>query len=87
VVGGELAVDDFQRLPGRGAYIHPFVACLSRMGDSKRWERALRVGNPGLERAQVSRLAMELMRRFSGCEDDSARSEGTGGRSRRGIRL
>lgn len=64
--GGALVIDDHQRLPGRGGYVHPSVECLSRMGQAQRWERALRLKGASLEASQVSRVVMELMTRVRG---------------------
>jgi predicted RNA-binding protein YlxR (DUF448 family) len=63
---GALVVDDLQRLPGRGAYIHLAAECLSKMGQAQRWERALRVKGSSLEASQVSSVAMKLMGRVNG---------------------
>lgn len=63
---GVLVVDDQQRLPGRGGYVHGNVECLSRMGQPQRWERALRLKGASLEASQVSRVVMELMTRVRG---------------------
>ncbi len=87
MIDGELIIDESQRLPGRGGYIHPTTDCLSRMGQVSRWERALRVEGRGLEQTQVARLAMELMSRFNSGGDDSTPSSKDGRKSRRGIRL
>ena len=71
-------VDDGQRLPGRGAYVHPAIECLTKMGQAHRWERALRLKGVSLEASQVSRVAMELMARVNGSagapRGDSART-------------
>ena len=87
MVDGDLVVDESQRLPGRGGYVHPTPECLSRMGEVKRWERALRVEGSGLERAQVARLVMELMTRFTDAVEDSAVAGKSGSGAKRGIRL
>ncbi|MEN9844979.1 MAG: hypothetical protein RIS36_126 [Pseudomonadota bacterium] len=71
-----MVIDDQQRLPGRGGYVHASIDCLSRMGQSQRWERALRLQGASLEASQVSRVVMELMTRVRGSvapsEDRSA---------------
>lgn len=64
--GGFLVIDDQQRLPGRGGYVHASIDCLSRMAQSQRWERALRLQGASLEASQVSRVVMELMTRVRG---------------------
>jgi predicted RNA-binding protein YlxR (DUF448 family) len=84
--GGELVVDDQQRLPGRGGYVHASIECLSRMGQPQRWERALRLKGASLQASQVSRVVMELMTRVRGSVAPS--EEGTAGKGRaKRIRL
>jgi uncharacterized protein len=56
-----LVVDYHQRLPGRGAYMHPSAECVSRSGQVARWERALRLKAGSLDARQVSGVVMELM--------------------------
>lgn len=78
---GRLVVDDLQRLPGRGGYVHPTVGCVSRMGQAQRWERVLRVEGASLEASQVSQVVMELMTRVRGLvgtsEDEPTKRERT----------
>ncbi len=68
---GKLVVDEHQRLPGRGGYVHPTVACVSRMAQVSRWERALRVKGASFEASQVSQVVKELMTRVGGLVDQS----------------
>ena len=41
--GGEIVPDTASRLPGRGAYLHPRLACLERAQRRKAFARALRL--------------------------------------------
>ncbi len=45
-VGGVLVPDEHGRLPGRGAYLHRELDCLSRAERRRVWPRALRVPGP-----------------------------------------
>ena len=79
-------VDEHQRLPGRGGYVHATLECLSRMGQVQRWERALRIKGASLEASQVSRVVMDLMTSVRGSVDPS--EDGRAGKDRaRKIRL
>lgn len=79
-------IDEHQRLPGRGGYVHATVECLSRMGQAQRWERAFRMKGVSLEASQVSRVVMELMARLRGSVAPS--EDGRAGKDRpRKIRL
>ena len=40
---GEVVWDRDQKLPGRGAYLHPREECLGKAHDASRWERGLRL--------------------------------------------
>jgi len=84
--GGSLVVDEHQRLPGRGGYVHASIECLSRMGQPQRWERALRLKGASLEASQVSRVVMELMTRVRGSVAPSEDRGSGKGRSKK-IRL
>lgn len=46
VVDAELAVDRAGRLPGRGAYVHPDLACVDLADRRRAFSRALRVSGP-----------------------------------------
>jgi predicted RNA-binding protein YlxR (DUF448 family) len=59
--GSALVVDREQANPGRGAYVHEQVNCLSRMGQPARWERALKLGEKALEPTTVIALGRELL--------------------------
>ncbi|WP_232303662.1 YlxR family protein [Pseudofrankia sp. DC12] len=54
VVDGELLPDVRRRLPGRGAHLHPDLACLDLAERRRAFPRALRVSGPlGLERVRA----------------------------------
>jgi predicted RNA-binding protein YlxR (DUF448 family) len=60
VVDGELVPDVRRRLPGRGAHLHPDLACLDLAERRKAFPRALRVPGPlgsARVRAHVQRIA------------------------------
>ncbi len=81
-----LVIDDDQSMPGRGAYVHLAIECLSKMGQAQRWERALRVKGTSLDASQVSGVAMTLMARArSSVELPSGSCAGK--TSKRGVRL
>ncbi len=58
---GHLVWDEHQRAEGRGAYIHPTSECLSKMGQTARWERSLRLSSGTISAAEVSALARVLL--------------------------
>jgi predicted RNA-binding protein YlxR (DUF448 family) len=58
---GHLVWDEHQRAKGRGAYIHPTSECLSKMGQTARWERSLRLSSGTLSAVEVSALARVLL--------------------------
>jgi len=37
---GKLTFDSAQKLPGRGAYLHPALTCWRKAGEVKRWKNA-----------------------------------------------
>jgi predicted RNA-binding protein YlxR (DUF448 family) len=45
-VGGAVVPDPGRRLPGRGAHLHPTVACLDLAEKRRAFPRALRVPGP-----------------------------------------
>jgi predicted RNA-binding protein YlxR (DUF448 family) len=47
--------------PGRGAYVHQKLECLSKFSQSARWERSLRLTSGTLKAAQVSDLARLML--------------------------
>jgi predicted RNA-binding protein YlxR (DUF448 family) len=58
---GALVWDIAQRAPGRGAYVHLSTDCLSRMGNSSRWEHILKLAPGSLSAAQVSEVTRSMM--------------------------
>lgn len=61
VAGEELIRDSSQQLPGRGAYVHPRVNCISQMNQASRWERALRLPQGTLGKTQLGSLASKML--------------------------
>ena len=45
-VGGDLVPDPASRLPGRGAWLHPDLLCLSVADKRRAFPRALRLAGP-----------------------------------------
>ncbi|MCB9029632.1 MAG: YlxR family protein [Deltaproteobacteria bacterium] len=46
-------LDEKQKLPGRGAYLHRSYECLSKASDVKKWERAFRLGRGQVNKKQM----------------------------------
>jgi predicted RNA-binding protein YlxR (DUF448 family) len=46
VSGGIVVVDQRQRMPGRGAWLHPKQECLGLADRRRAWQRALRLAGP-----------------------------------------
>ncbi len=61
---GSLVWDEQQRAEGRGAYVHRTPECLSKMGQTARWERALRLSSGSISSIEVGALSKQL---FAGC--------------------
>ena len=61
---GAVLPDPAHRLPGRGAHLHPVVACLDLAERRKAFPRALRVPPP---------LTTDLVRRALAAVDDTSR--------------
>jgi predicted RNA-binding protein YlxR (DUF448 family) len=57
---GILVWDERQRAEGRGAYLHRNPECISKMGQTARWERALRLSPGSISSVQVSDLCKQL---------------------------
>ncbi|MCK9927126.1 YlxR family protein [Frankia sp. Mgl5] len=54
VIGGELLPDVRRRMPGRGAHVHPDLACVDLAERRKAFPRALRVAGPlGLKQVRA----------------------------------
>jgi predicted RNA-binding protein YlxR (DUF448 family) len=78
---GALVWDEAWRAPGRGAYVHLDLACLSKMSQVARWERALRLKAGSLAVDQVRELAEQLLSEASfslATRDTSERRRGDG---------
>ena len=53
--------DENHRLPGRGAYVHRRVECLSKMNQPAKWKRALRVEKVRVDFDSLPLIAKALM--------------------------
>jgi len=58
---GALMWDEWQRAPGRGAYVHLTAECLSKMSNVTRWERSLRLPPGTVHRTLVAELARAML--------------------------
>jgi predicted RNA-binding protein YlxR (DUF448 family) len=58
---GALVWDRDFGAPGRGAYVHRHLECLSKFSQVARWERSLRLTSGTLKAAQVSELARLML--------------------------
>jgi len=86
LVGGVPEWDEHRDAPGRGAYVHPTVACWSRLGDVGRWQHAFRGRGPREREAYVK--VMDAVRgRIEGLVGSVEESggESRGAPNRRGI--
>jgi hypothetical protein len=61
---GALEVEERTSLPGRGAYVHPSIDCVSKMGNSARWEKALGLQVGSLDREQLRKIVEGLLTRL-----------------------
>ena len=59
VVDGVLVVDPARRLPGRGASVHPDLACVDLADRRRAFARALRVDGP-LDAEPVRRYVQQI---------------------------
>jgi predicted RNA-binding protein YlxR (DUF448 family) len=50
---GHLKLDTLQKAPGRGVYLHAQAICLSKMFETKLWERSLK-RNTRITRDQIA---------------------------------
>jgi predicted RNA-binding protein YlxR (DUF448 family) len=66
VVDGNLVPDPRRRLPGRGASVHPDLACLDLADRRRAFSRALRVTGPLDSTAVRDHVANMLNRRIRG---------------------
>ena len=53
--------DTEQMLPGRGAYVHQEVECLSKMAQAGRWERAFRQTAGSVAPAELRQVVSHLL--------------------------
>ena len=53
LVDRKVVVDKEKKLPGRGAYIHLSIECISRLREMHRWERAFRCKKDDLDKDQI----------------------------------
>lgn len=58
--GSAVLWDEFQAMPGRGAYLHEREACIRRVVERGMWERAFRLSGGAVEIMELRRLAGEL---------------------------
>jgi predicted RNA-binding protein YlxR (DUF448 family) len=58
---GALVWDRNFSAPGRGAYVHQNLECLSKLSQIARWERSLRLPSGTLKTVQVSGLARVML--------------------------
>jgi uncharacterized protein len=66
VVDGNLVPDQRRRLPGRGASVHPDLACLDLADRRRAFSRALRITGPLDSTAVRDHVANMLNRRIRG---------------------
>lgn len=64
VVQGALVLDQGTKGVGRGAYVHQKLECLSRMGESGLWERALNLQKGRLNAVALRELVVQLQRKL-----------------------
>jgi len=76
--------DKEQRLPGRGAYVHVAVGCLSKMAQAGKWERALRI-KPGTLDVVALRSVVTTLMAASGAPGAPAGSTPAGRKGMRGM--
>ena len=62
VWSGKLVFDQHQRLPGRGAYVHPSHQCWAKIGDARKWERAFVSSRAALSKKAASGVKVERPR-------------------------
>ena len=66
--GNALVWDERHVLPGRGAYVHVEVECLSKMSQVGRWERAFRKVSGSLDAAALRQVVGRLMESARGLD-------------------
>ncbi len=69
IKNGQLVLDGLRKEPGRGAYVHLQLRCLSKMAEPKAWEYALGLprGSIKLEplRIEAQRLSLRAAQKIS----------------------
>jgi predicted RNA-binding protein YlxR (DUF448 family) len=58
---GEILLDEQQVMPGRGAYIHPELDCVTKINQVGRWERALKLTSGSIRLDVLAELAKRLI--------------------------
>ena len=53
--------DESQNQPGRGAYVHRRLECISKMAGPKMWEHAFRLKRGGIAKDKLVRLSEEMI--------------------------
>lgn len=66
---GEVVVDEEHHLPARGAYVHGDVACISRLRELHRWERAFRCEKESLDQKGLFALIEGLRIKHGGVQE------------------
>jgi predicted RNA-binding protein YlxR (DUF448 family) len=61
-VQGAIVLDQVHKGVGRGAYVHSKLECLSRMGEARLWEHALRLQKGSLNGLALRELVVQLQR-------------------------
>lgn len=77
--------DKDQRLPGRGAYVHVSVECLSKMAQAGKWERALRVKPGALDVVALRSVVTTLMAATPGVPGSSSGNSPIGRKGMKGM--
>ena len=77
VFADRLIWDREQRLPGRGAYVHPAAKCVAGMLEKRRWERAFRADAAALGRETLAEAQREV-RRVCGWKEPERAANGRG---------
>lgn len=75
---GEIAWDRKHRLLGRGAYVHRWPACWSKISDLSRWERAFRLSRGALKLAELDRARSEAYAEIRKVEPPKGGRSGVG---------
>lgn len=57
---GKLVWDEERHVPGRGAYVHRSLVCVSRLANVGPWAHALQVGQEQIDKLSLRKLAEDL---------------------------